>query len=89
MWTSLHNKKDSPTTIPPLERLAALNRSAEAGGGKEKLAKQHSAGKMTARERIHFFLDEGSFEELDKFVTNRCLDFGMLDQQIPGDGVVT
>jgi acetyl-CoA carboxylase carboxyltransferase component len=85
----LRNKEHSSKTILPLERLEALNSSAEAGGGKEKLAKQHSVGKMTARERINFLLDESSFEELDKFVTHRCLDFGMQNQRVLGDGVVT
>jgi propionyl-CoA carboxylase beta subunit len=85
----LRNKERSSKTILPLERLEALNSSAEAGGGKEKLAKQHSAGKMTARERINFLLDDSSFEELDKFVSHRCLDFGMQNQRVPGDGVVT
>jgi propionyl-CoA carboxylase beta subunit len=85
----LRNKKELPKAIRPLERLEALNRLAEASGGEERLAKQHAVGKMTARERINFLLDNGSFEELDKFVTHRCLDFGMQDQQILGDGVIT
>jgi propionyl-CoA carboxylase beta chain len=85
----VRNKKDSPKIIRPLERLESLNRSAEAGGGEERVAKQHAVGKMTARERVHFLLDDGSFEELDKFVTHRCLDFGMQGQQILGDGVVS
>jgi propionyl-CoA carboxylase beta chain len=87
--TRLPNKKELPKPIPPLERLEALNRLAEASGGEERLAKQHAAGKMTARERINFLLDNNTFEELDKFVTHRCLDFGMQDQQILGDGVIT
>ena len=60
-----------------------------AGGGKEKVDKQHSAGKLTARERIDFLLDEGSFQEIDAFVKHRCIDFGMEKTRIPGDGVVT
>jgi len=59
------------------------------GGGAEKVAKQHQAGKMTARERIHELLDEGSFEEIDKFVVHRCTDFDMDKNLIPGEGVVT
>jgi propionyl-CoA carboxylase beta chain len=51
--------------------------------------KHHEAGKLTARERINLFLDEGSFVEMDKFVTHRCLDFDMDKQKIPGDGVIT
>lgn len=53
------------------------------------MAQQHAKGKLTARERLDLLLDEGSFVELDRFVTHRCTDFGLADQQIPGDGVVT
>lgn len=67
----------------------ALNRRAEEAGGAERTKRQHDAGKLTARERVHLLLDEGSFEELDKFVEHRCVDFGMEQQKIPGDGVVT
>src|SRR5262245_28843897 len=73
---------------PLLQKLDRLNRLAEAGGGAERQARQRSAGKLTARERIEFLLDDDSFEELDKFVTHRCQDFGMQEQQYPGDGVV-
>ena len=62
--------------------------AAEAGG-EARIAKQHAAGKLTARERVAALLDEGSFVELDKFVTHRSSDFGMQDQKILGDGVVT
>ncbi len=72
-----------------LDELEALNRRAEEGGGPERLKRQHDAGKLTARERIDILLDEGSFEELDRFVEHRCTDFGMGGQKIPGDGVVT
>jgi propionyl-CoA carboxylase beta chain len=72
-----------------LERLAQLNAAAELGGGKDKIAKQHEAGKLTARERIDLLLDPGSFVELDKFKVHRCNDFGIGDKKIPGDGVVT
>jgi propionyl-CoA carboxylase beta chain len=72
-----------------LDRLKELSRSAEEGGGPERLAKQKAAGKMTARERIEFFLDEDSFEEFDKFVVHRSTDFGLDKQKFPGDGVVT
>jgi propionyl-CoA carboxylase beta chain len=73
----------------PFARLAELNRRAEAGGGPERVARQHAAGKLTARERLDLLLDPGSFVELDKLVTHRCTDFGMDAQKIPGDGVVT
>ncbi len=69
--------------------LEKLNADAERGGGEERIAKQHDAGKLTARERIDLFLDPGSFVELDKFKTHRCADFGMQKQKILGDGVVT
>lgn len=72
-----------------LQRLKEKNAAAEAGGGAERTARQHAEGKMTARERVEFLLDDGSFEEFDKLVTHRCQDFGMETQQIPGDGFVT
>ena len=73
------------------ERLEALRdkvRRAEDGGGAERRERQHREGKLTARERTDLLLDDGSFEELDKLVEHRCLDFGMADQKVPGDGVV-
>src|SRR6476620_8282945 len=81
---------DSTLEKDPLRaRLAKLEKQAELGGGEERIAKQHEAGKLTARERIDLLLDPGSFTELDKFVTHRAIDFGMADKKIPGDGVVT
>jgi propionyl-CoA carboxylase beta chain len=68
--------------------LADLERRAEEGGGEERVRRQHQAGKLTARERIELLFDAGTFEEIDKFVTHRCLDFGMAAQIVPGDGVV-
>jgi propionyl-CoA carboxylase beta chain len=68
--------------------LAALERRAEEGGGADRIRRQHEAGKLTARERIELLFDAGSFEEVDKLVTHRCLDFGMEQQIVPGDGVV-
>ena len=62
---------------------------AELGGGEQRIAQQHAKGKLTARERIRLLLDDGSFEEWDKFVEHRSSDFGMEEQKIPGDGVVT
>ena len=72
-----------------IELLRERSLRAEEGGGKARLEKQRQGGKMTARERIDFFLDEGSFEEFDKFVVHRSTDFGMEQQKFPGDGVVT
>ena len=71
-----------------LDRLKQMEEAALAGGGAARVDKQHASGKMTARERIEFLLDDGTFEEFDRFKTHRCLDFGMQDQQYPGDGVV-
>jgi propionyl-CoA carboxylase beta chain len=68
--------------------LQDLERRAELGGGEERLRRQREAGKLTARERIDLLFDPGTFEEVDKFVTHRCTDFGMADQVVPGDGVV-
>lgn len=59
------------------------------GGGQARIDKQHASGKMTARERISYLLDEGTFTEMDQFVTHECADFGMLDKKVLGDGVVT
>ena len=73
----------------PIRRLEEMEATAALGGGAARIAKQHQAGKLTARERIAALVDDGSFVELDKFVTHRCADFGMQDQKILGDGVVT
>jgi len=62
---------------------------ARLGGGQKRIDAQHSRGKLTARERVELLLDEGSFEEYGMFVEHRCAEFGMADQKIPGDGVVT
>jgi propionyl-CoA carboxylase beta chain len=72
-----------------LERIQSLSDQAELGGGEERLKRQREGGRLTARERVDFLLDQGSFVELDKFKTHRCDDFGMGDRKIPGDGVVT
>ena len=77
------------TVNEKLEVLADKTLEAEKGGGEKRLERQRSQGKLTARERIDFFLDEGSFEEFDKFVTHRSTDFGMDERQYPGDGVIT
>jgi propionyl-CoA carboxylase beta chain len=72
-----------------LEQLEKRRAEARAGGGQKRIDAQHSRGKLTARERLDLLLDEGSFEEFDMFVEHRCTDFGMAQQKIPGDGVVT
>ena len=74
------------------EKLAELERRsglAEQGGGLPRLEKQRQEGKMTARERVEFLLDDGTFEETDKLVTHRCTDFGMQDNKFYGDGFIT
>jgi propionyl-CoA carboxylase beta chain len=72
-----------------VEQLEQARESARQGGGAKRIAAQHSKGKLTARERLEVLLDAGSFEEWDMFVEHRCTDFGMQDNKIPGDGVVT
>ncbi|MGE5503645.1 MAG: carboxyl transferase domain-containing protein, partial [Actinomycetota bacterium] len=72
-----------------LRQLEAKREAARMGGGQKRVDGQHAKGKLTARERIELLLDEGSFEEWDMFVEHRCTDFGMGEQSIPGDGVVT
>ena len=72
-----------------VEELKKRNQLAEDGGGTKRRERQHKEGKMSARERIEFLLDEGTFEETDKLVTHRCNDFGMTEQKIYGDGFVT
>src|SRR5688572_31750888 len=72
-----------------IQKLDALNAKALEGGGKERIDKQHAAGKLTARERVDLLLDPGSFVEIDRFVTHRCADFNMQEQKVLGDGVVT
>ncbi len=72
-----------------IAELKKRNQEAELGGGQARIDQQHAKGKLTARERIDYLLDKGSFQELDKFVVHRCHDFGMEKKKIPGDGVVT
>src|SRR5579863_1710559 len=72
-----------------LKRLDQKRAAARAGGGKRRVEAQHAKGKLTARERLEVLLDPGSFEEWDMFVEHRTEDFGMGEQKVPGDGVVT
>ncbi len=71
------------------EQLLKLRDDSQLGGGLERIASQHKKGKLTARERIHFLMDEGNFEEIGAFVQHRSSDFGMESQKFLGDGVVT
>src|SRR5580658_9299753 len=72
-----------------LEELEKRRAQARLGGGERRIESQHAKGKLTARERLDLLLDEDSFEEWDMFVEHRSHDFGMEEQKIPGDGVVT
>ena len=83
------SKQQPKHAVSKLETLHERSLQAEQGGGTARVEKQHAAGKMTARERIEFLLDEGSFEEFDKLVVHRSKDFGLDKQLYPGDGVIT
>ena len=72
-----------------IQQLEAKRELARLGGGQKRIQSQHAKGKLTARERIELLLDSGTFEEWDMFVEHRCHDFGMGEQTVPGDGVVT
>jgi len=77
------------STSDKLDHLAEQRRAAQRGGGDERIAQQHARGKLTARERLEILLDDGSFAELDAFVTHRTTEFGLEDERYLGDGVVT
>jgi len=77
------------SSLEKAEGLKARRREAFAGGGEERISRQHAQGKLTARERLDLLLDENSFEEFDMFVTHRSTSFGLEKTKIPGDGVVT
>src|SRR5439155_14836589 len=72
-----------------IEQLRRRHGRPENGGGDERLTRQHAEGKLSARERLKLLFDEGTFEETDKLVEHRCYDFGMAQQRVPGDGVIT
>ncbi|HYR75927.1 MAG TPA: acyl-CoA carboxylase subunit beta [Pyrinomonadaceae bacterium] len=81
--------KEKTAKISKLNQLREREKRAEQGGGAARVEKQHAAGKMTARERVEFLLDEGTFQEFDKLVEHRSQDFGMEKEIYPGDGVIT
>ena len=83
------NSNDNASSATKLELLRERNAAAEQGGGRDRVERQHAAGKLSARERLDLLLDEGSFEEFDKFVVHRSRDLGIDEQLYPGDGVVT
>lgn len=72
-----------------IKKLIETRAKTKLGGGQKRIDAQHAKGKLTARERVALLVDEGSFEEFDMFVTHRCTNFGMAENRIPGDGVVT
>jgi propionyl-CoA carboxylase beta chain len=76
-------------SLDPWAEVRRRHANAEAGGGPERMQRQHQEGKLSARERIDLLLDEGTFEEMDKLVRHRCSDFGMDQQVVEGDGFVT
>ncbi len=80
---------NDPVLQAKFDELDRRNNESLQGGGAKRIEQQHAKGKLTARERIHLLLDEGSFEELDKFVMHRCKDFGLDKEYYLGDGVVT
>ncbi len=92
MTTSERSTSDSSGfkgTQEKVAELRTLKEVATLGGGKKRIEAQHKKGKLTARERLDLLLDPGTFNELDMFVTHRSIDFGLDEQKIPGDGVVT
>src|SRR2546423_14522271 len=85
----MSSQKQQPAKLAKLDQLRERQQQAEAGGGATRVEKQHAAGKMTARERVEFLLDEDTFQEFDKLVEHRSRDFGLDMQIYAGDGVVT
>src|SRR6266487_5968309 len=85
----MSSKQQPKQSRTKLEVLRKKSERAEQGGGAQRVEKQHAAGKMTARERVDFLLDEGTFQEFDKLVEHRSHDFGLDKQIYQGDGVVT
>jgi propionyl-CoA carboxylase beta chain len=79
----------SKALTPELQELHRRHALVEESGGAERLERQRREGKLTARERVELLLDDGTFEETDRFVTHRCTDFGMAEKTIPGDGIIT
>lgn len=77
------------TVQEKIQDLKAKQEKVKLGGGAKRIEKQHASGKYTARERINKFFDSDTFVELDQFVTHRCVNFGMNEKELPGEGVVT
>ena len=85
----MSSQKQQPAKLSKLDQLRVREKQAEQGGGSARVEKQHAAGKLTARERIDFLLDDATFQEFDKLVEHRSRDFGLDKQKYAGDGVVT
>ena len=83
------NRETTEPVSDPIEELRERKREAELGGGKDRIEAQHEKGKMTARERIDFLIDDGTFHEVDPFVEHRSTNFGMEERKYSGDAVVT
>jgi propionyl-CoA carboxylase beta chain len=81
--------KPTSEASAPIRELQRRHALVDESGGAERRARQKSEGKLTARERVELLLDDGTFEETDRFVTHRCTDFGMAEKTIPGDGIIT
>ncbi len=77
------------STADKLDQLRVLRGDAQMGGGAARLEQQHARGKLSARERLELLLDDGSFTEMDAFVTHRASDFGLDEESYFGDGVIT
>src|SRR5262245_4495110 len=86
MWANVVSR---PAMQEILRQLEQKRDAARAGGGARRIKAQHEKGKLTARERVEILLDPGSLGEWDMFVEHRRSDFGMADQKVPGDGLVT
>jgi propionyl-CoA carboxylase beta chain len=84
-----HVTWESSLNADRMNQLRRMSAEAEEGGGPERREREHKAGKLSARARINLLLDEGTFEELDKFVRHRCVDFGVEENRPTGDGFVT
>src|SRR5579883_1094344 len=87
--TGLNGVVSPHKTSEKIEHLHRMRAASRQGGGPARIEQQHARRKLTARERLDVLLDAGSFNELDAFVTHRATDFGLADQKILGDGVVT
>lgn len=78
-----------PTLRARIEALRQYRQRLEQGGGPDRIARQHQAGKLTARERIHLLIEPETFQELFLFARHRCTAFGMADKEMPAEGVIT